>query len=267
MLDCDVVDEPGLAQLAVVDHVDPAPDLLPHDVPDRLPESNSAMARPSGSWYRMVAGARSWAVRWRILWPGGVDMKAALTMADFVGEVRKRCEGALDPAEMGRFLGAIRIEPTSVDGFVRFAPGRYTRHLVHKDRDVEILVLCWARGSSAPIHGHEGEYCWAQVERGRLLFASYRETSRVPLRLEPLASTVEGGPGHVDGPADIHAVTNPVLLAADAVSVHVYCRPYDECDIYDVEQGVVRRVRLSYDSIPPHLTALAAGQLSSPARA
>jgi NitT/TauT family transport system ATP-binding protein len=135
----------------------------------------------------------------------------AMAMTDFVREVRARCDGAIDPAEMSRFLAANRIEAASLDGFVRFAPGRYMRHLVHKDRDVEILVLCWARGSTAPIHGHEGEYCWARVERGRLAFASYREASRAPLRLEPLGSAVDAGPGYVDGPADIHAVTNPTV--------------------------------------------------------
>ena len=107
-----------------------------------------------------------------------------LPMAAFVREVRRRCDGALDPVEMGRFLAASRIEPASLDDFVRFAPGRYTRHLVHKDVDVELLVLCWARGASAPIHGHEGKHCWARVERGRLEFRNYRETSRAPLILE-----------------------------------------------------------------------------------
>jgi hypothetical protein len=189
----------------------------------------------------------------------------SLTMADFVAEVRKRCGKALDPAEMGRFLAATRIKPASLDAFVRFAPGRYTRHLVHKDDDVELLVLCWARGSSAPIHGHEGEYCWARVERGRLSFASYREASRMPVRLEPLGGAVEGAPGHVDGPADIHAVTTIALPGEDAVSVHVYSRPYDECDIYDVDQRAVRRVRLRYDSVPPHLAAAVTRQ--RPARA
>ena len=63
----------------------------------------------------------------------------AMAMTDFVREVRARCDGAIDPAEMGRVLAANRIEAASLDGFVRFAPGRYTRHLVHKDRDVEIL--------------------------------------------------------------------------------------------------------------------------------
>lgn len=192
---------------------------------------------------------------------------AALGMSDFVLEVRALCAGAVDPAAMSRLLAARPIEPASLDAFARFVPGRYTRHLVHKDDSVEILVLCWARGASAPIHGHEGEYCWARVERGRLAFASYREASRAPLRLEPLGPAVEGGPGYVDGPADIHAVSNPMALGEDAVSVHVYCRPYDECDIYDTEQGAVRRVRLAYDSVPPHLAAAVAGSPPAPARA
>ena len=178
-----------------------------------------------------------------------------MSMADFVREVQGRCRGTLDPVEMGLFLSASRIEPASLEGFVQFAVGRYTRHLVHKDRDVELLVLCWARGAVAPIHGHEGEYCWARVERGQLTFRSYRQLSRAPLELEALGGEVEGGPGHVDGPADIHSVSNPAARGEDAVSVHVYCRPYDECDLYDIEQGTVRRVRLAYDSVPPRQTA------------
>lgn len=186
-----------------------------------------------------------------------------MPMADFVREVRRRCHGALDTVEIGRFLAGSRIEPASLDGFVRFAAGRYTRHLVHKDDDVELLVLCWARGALAPIHGHEGEYCWARVERGQLTFRNYREISRTPLKLEALGSGVDGGPGHVDGPADIHSVSNPIARDQDAVSVHVYCRPYDECDLYDVEPGTVRRVRLAYDSVPPRVPAPSGGGAAS----
>ena len=34
------------------------------------------------------------------------------------------------------------------------------------------------------------------------------------------------------------------------MSLHVYVKPYDECDIYDVARGEVRRVRLTYDLFP-----------------
>ena len=190
---------------------------------------------------------------------------ATIGIAEFVDEVRRRSRAPIDVADMARFLTGTRIDAAALDAVVAFAPGRYTRHLVHRDKDVEILVLCWASGSAAPIHGHEGEFCWARVERGRLAFSDYREVSRTPLRLEPLNVAVDGGPGHVDGPADLHAVANPAAFGQEAVSVHVYCRPYDECDIYDAAAGTVRRVRLSYDSIPPHLADVVAGQRSTPA--
>ena len=172
-----------------------------------------------------------------------------VSMREFAAEVRARCAGDFDARRLHRWLQETAIEPSSLAPYVRFERGRYTRHLVLKNADVELLVLCWASGAHAPIHGHEGELCWARVERGRLRFSSYREVARTPLTLEPLGAAVDGSPGHLDGPADIHAVTNLPEFGADAVSVHVYARPYEECDIYDAEAGTVRRVRLRYDSV------------------
>jgi NitT/TauT family transport system ATP-binding protein len=175
-----------------------------------------------------------------------------LSMEDLITQVTRLSDPGISPREMHRFLSGARLAPAALDPFIRFADGRYARHLVHKSPEVELLVLCWSRGSRAPIHGHEGELCWARVERGRLRFASYREVSRDPLRLTRVGEPVDGGPGYLDGPADIHAVDNLEAFGGDAVSLHVYSRPYDECDIYDLERGLITRVRLQYDSIPSH---------------
>jgi NitT/TauT family transport system ATP-binding protein len=178
-----------------------------------------------------------------------------LSMDDFVTRMRQLTASVVDSEAVQRFLGTHLIAPASIERYVRFEEGRYTRHLVFKDPSVELLVLCWPRGSHAPIHGHEGELCWARVERGRLRFTSYRELSRNPVRLAPVGHPLDGEPGHVDGPADIHAVET---VGEDAVSLHVYVRPYDECDIYDLARGAIRRVRLGYDSVPGGFSALGA---------
>ncbi|MCI0547560.1 MAG: cysteine dioxygenase family protein, partial [Candidatus Rokubacteria bacterium] len=170
-----------------------------------------------------------------------------LAMDDFVTRIRQLTAPARDPGAVQQFLGTHLIEPATMERYLRFEDGRYTRHLVFRDSAVELLVLCWPRGTHAPIHGHEGELCWARVERGRLRFTSYRELSRSPLSLAPVGHPLEGGPGYLDGPADIHAVET---VGEDAVSLHVYVKPYDECDIYDLARGVVRRIRLGYDSVP-----------------
>src|SRR5262245_7430126 len=183
-----------------------------------------------------------------------MTMTRFVTMEAFTDEIGALVLRGFERSDVRRFLTDTRIEPGALAPYVRFAEGRYTRHLVYKSREVEILVLCWSRGSRAPVHGHEGESCWARVERGRLRFTNYVETSRTPLRVVPVGGTFDGGPGYLDGPADLHAVENPTELGADAVSLHVYSKPYDECDIYDLEAGLVRRVQLRYDSVPPGWT-------------
>jgi NitT/TauT family transport system ATP-binding protein len=174
-------------------------------------------------------------------------MTPLLPMEAFVARMRELTDPPVGTAAVQAFLGGHLIEPGSLERYVRFEDDRTTRHLVFRSAAVELLVLCWARGSRAPIHGHEGELCRARVERGHLRFASYRELSRSPLRLATVGPPIEGKPGHVDGPADVHAVET---VGAGAVSLHVYVKPYDECDIYDLDRGVVRRVRLGYDSVP-----------------
>ena len=180
-------------------------------------------------------------------------MPTFMPMAGLVDEIGRLTAAGLDAGRMQRLLSSTLVEPASLDPYLRFEAGRYTRHLVHKSAEVEILILCWAAGSRAPIHGHEGELCWARVERGTLSFTNYHEVSRRPLRVTPVGPALVGGPGHLDGPADLHAVENPPDLRRPAVSLHVYARPYDECDIYDLEEGTVKRVRLRYDSVPTAL--------------
>jgi predicted metal-dependent enzyme (double-stranded beta helix superfamily) len=147
------------------------------------------------------------------------------------------------------YLSETLVTPEVLERYLHRSESHYTRNLVHKDRDFEILVICWGSGQRAPIHGHEGELCFARVERGRLRFSNYALVSENPLRLEACAAPVDGGIGFLDGPADIHAVDNPREFEGDAASLHVYSKPYAECDIYDSERGPRRRVKLAYDTV------------------
>ena len=161
--------------------------------------------------------------------------------------------------DVSRYLSETLIAPEALEPYLHRCESHYTRNLVHKDPDFEILVICWGPGQRAPIHGHEGELCFARVERGRLRFSNYALVSENPLRLEPSAAPVDGDIGFLDGPAEIHAVDNPREFEADAASLHIYSKPYAECDIYESERGPRRRVKLAYDSIDGVPVARAGG--------
>lgn len=176
-------------------------------------------------------------------------MARYVSIKNFVDSLEEMAARGLDIGHTQAYLRETLIEPGALDPYVSYRPERYTRHLVHKSEALEILVLCWGTGHKAPIHGHEGELCWARVERGRLRFENFRLLSEQPLALEPLGAPVDGAVGHVDGPADLHSVENLTAFGAPAVTLHVYTLPYDECDIYDLKRGERRRVRMVYDAV------------------
>ena len=138
------------------------------------------------------------------------------------------------------------MQKNVLNEYVGFKTEKYARHLVHKDKDFEILVVCWNPGQNAPIHGHEGEKCWMRVESGALQVCNYKLDSVEPLALS-MTNIIKGEKGYLDGPADIHSVEN--VYNEPAVSLHIYAKPFSECDIYCLDSGKIKRAELAYDSM------------------
>lgn len=115
-----------------------------------------------------------------------------------------------------------------LDKYLFFRDDIYTRNLIYYSPEFELLALCWMPNQKAPAHGHEGEKCWFKVELGTLKIINYDDNSTNDNLIE--TSQVEAKKGYVDGPAYIHAVEN--MVAEPAISLHIYARPFHECDVY-----------------------------------
>ena len=147
--------------------------------------------------------------------------------------------------EVSSYLLNLNLNENEIKKYSFNKENYYTRNLIHKDTDFELMVICWPPNTSAPIHGHEGEKCWARVQEGQLQICNYEEISSDPLDLN-MIQRLSCSPGFLDGPADIHSVEN--LSDKFATSLHVYAKPYDACDIYDTDNGKIERMKLSYYS-------------------
>ncbi len=145
--------------------------------------------------------------------------------------------------EVSSHLNNIVIEDHDLQKYNFILDDRYTRNLIYKDNDFELLLLCWAPKVLAPIHGHEGEKCWAKVLDGNLEISNYIEHDK-SIKLE---KKILCEPGYLDGPADIHSVKN--ITSNFATTLHVYAKPYDVCDIYMNDLKTIQRVKLDYYSI------------------
>ncbi len=168
---------------------------------------------------------------------------------NLIDDLKRFAAAGFPATEVRQYLAGSLMDSDALEPYLSYCDEHYTRNLVHKDLDFEILVIGWSRNQRAPIHGHEGELCFARVERGRLRFSNYVMLSEDPVRLRSTGAPIDGGVGFLDGPADLHSVENPAEFGEKAVSLHVYSKPYGECDIYDSESGPRRRVKLAYDSI------------------
>ncbi len=169
-----------------------------------------------------------------------------LPLGKFIEELNRFAARDFPVRETHRFLKTVSLPLAHLRPYLFVAPDQYTRNLLHKSSEFELLLIVWPPGQASPIHGHEGEKCWALVESGELHFTNYCE---IPLgdsfTLITLSQQI-GGPGYLDGPADIHKVENTSTELA--VTLHLYSRPFEACDIYDLERGSKVRQKLQYYS-------------------
>ena len=144
------------------------------------------------------------------------------------------------------FLTDYDLKSDVIEKYCFFKDDKYSRNLIYKDEHFELLIVCWDSGQKAPIHGHEGEKCWMKVEKGSLQVCNYQLESMNPLSLT-MIDRIDGIAGFLDGPADIHSVEN--IQDEPAISLHLYTKPFEECDIYCIDKGTIERMPLVYDSI------------------
>jgi len=171
-------------------------------------------------------------------------------MNDLISQLKKYALEDYPIPLVTEFLNEYKLPDKELNDYLHFKDNKYARNLVYKDKDFEILIVCWHPEQIAPIHGHEGEKCWMRVEIGSLNICNYKLKSIDPLSLS-MVNQIKGDAGFLDGPAEIHSVEN--IFDENAISLHVYTKPFSECDIYNLDTGKIDRVELAYDSIDKQL--------------
>ena len=133
-----------------------------------------------------------------------------------------------------------------LDKYSHFNKKTYTRNMIYKDSNFEVLLICWSAGQMAPIHGHEGEKCWFKILSGSLEIYNYKIKTIKPLKLKKMEK-ITASSGYLDGPADIHSINN--CYKEPVTTLHIYAKPYDTCDIYDLKTNQIQRLKMNYYSI------------------
>jgi cysteine dioxygenase len=183
------------------------------------------------------------------------SIRTTLSTEVFTQELRNFPSSAFTSTDQIRkFLADHPLEPASLDPYLFWDKQHYTRNLIDKTTLYEVVAICWEAGQVSSIHNHRDQNCWMAVPIGKLMVQNYRvlfqDMKAGKCRLEKTNGTQmdPDTPCAVDPTDSVHKVFNPREWNQRAVSVHIYSRPFDSCDVYSEEQQTCGTISLSYNS-------------------
>ena len=146
------------------------------------------------------------------------------------------------------------VLPETLDKYCYFSKGSYTRNLIFRNDLFECMTVCWEVGQRSRIHNHRDQNCWMSAPIGQLRVQNYRVDRRdaahgtckiIPTDTYDLNAT---HPAYVNPIEPVHEVMNLAEFNQRAVSIHIYSKPFDSCEVYLREQGTYSNVPLFYTS-------------------
>ena len=158
------------------------------------------------------------------------------------------------PELVNAYIQGHRVRPETLRPYLFFSPASYTRNLVFKNDLFEVIAICWEIGQVSRIHNHRDQRCWMVVPIGQLKNQNYRVVDRDPQThtcgLAPSKGFLitPSAPCEVDQAEPVHQVLNLAEYGERAVSLHLYSRPFNSCEVYSLEKGSYWDVPLSYNS-------------------
>lgn len=151
-------------------------------------------------------------------------------------------------------LDFLRQNPVSLDGltpYLYFCAEHYTRNLIRRTPLFDLIAIGWESGQQSPIHNHCNQMCWMAMACGKVRVQNFEVVQKDPAtgfcELKPSTHYVidAGSPQEVDPEEPIHLVANPQSFGGRAVTLHIYSKPYDTCEVYDLKAKRYREVQLS----------------------
>jgi len=149
------------------------------------------------------------------------------------------------------------VRQESLEKYQFFSKGSYTRNLIFRNEVFECMAICWEIGQFSRIHNHRDQNCWMSAPVGRLKVQNFRVEGRQSsgqhsgtcrLVATEVYEMDELHPAYVNPLEPVHQVLNLAAFNQRAVSIHVYSKPFDTCEVYLRDQGTYADVPLHYTS-------------------
>ena len=153
------------------------------------------------------------------------------------------------------FLQHNPVDASSLSPYIHWSEKFYTRNLIHREPNFEVMALCWEKGQASRIHDHADQSCWMSVIAGTLHGQNYAaeefdlETGHCKLVETTSFDLSDCLTAKVELEEPIHQILNLPQYEERAISLHVYSKPIDRCNSFCLKTDTFKEVELFYTSI------------------
>jgi cysteine dioxygenase len=158
--------------------------------------------------------------------------------------------------KVAQILAAYSKEQSDWKRFALFDAETYARNLVHRTDAYELIVVCWGLWQESPIHNHAGQNCWMAVLDGAVEEIHYElpgDDRRGRLAEGRTSVFQRGSVAFINDEIALHKVRPCAGLSG--VTLHLYSRPIDVCNVYDSGTSQVVSRKMEYHSVAGSLTS------------
>ncbi|MFN2448526.1 MAG: cysteine dioxygenase family protein [Candidatus Baltobacteraceae bacterium] len=174
------------------------------------------------------------------------------SIAELAAGLERFQRGGAD-AEIVRWLTAQCAAATRVPKPAKASPEHgYTRTLLHKTEQFEIVVIHWPPHCVTPVHDHGGALCWFAVADGTVGVENYvrcdagTRPGYAQIQLDGRESLYRGG---IDSRSDDVHLHRCLTEDHPATTLHVYARPIEHFLTFDEKANSCLNVDSRYDAV------------------
>ena len=174
-------------------------------------------------------------------------MSGEISLAKLIN-VLKNDWSVINPARMQDILNRLVVTTEEVEPHALFSEKRYARNLVYKDREFEIMIMCWKAGQRSSIHDHAGSLGGIRILQGELTECLFERAANGMIKsLSSADYAIEEA--RVEETSLIHQISNLQAEEGKTVSVHIYIPPLVRMNVYSLEDPAVRNILPQYFSL------------------
>lgn len=151
-----------------------------------------------------------------------------------------------DKSTFTKILRSTSIEASEFQKVAFWSDTSYCRNCIIENEHFELILICWEKGQSTPIHGHDGEECWVYFADGQLKETIYtrdveNQLSPSKVSLPELQSTT-----FMTDEMGFHKLEN--IADGRSISLHLYAKPIQNCKVFDESKSEFVTTKLKYDT-------------------